>query len=124
MSKTIDTDPSLGFAAIGLWHKVLALFGTEFRSEELLTVHPDPNAWGPFNEVHDIQGPLDELLAIGYVQSQDDGTTYTLHYSMEDGGGGCWECLGYVRPGTYCAGCGLLNDGGGGDGERTRSSTD
>lgn len=119
MSRTINTDTSLSFAAIGLWHKALALFGQRFAGEELLTVHPDPNAWGPFDEQHDIAGPLDQLLAHGYIESHDDGATYDLYFSRDDGWKGCWECLGYVRPGRYCAGCGLMN-GDEEDGAETR----
>lgn len=123
MTQTINTDTSLSFAAIGLWHKALALFGVHFDSEELLTVHPDPNAWGPFNESHDILGPLEELMALGYVQTSDGGATYMLHYALGEDLG-CWECMGYVRPGTYCGACGLISEEGGDGGQGSRSNPD
>lgn len=122
---TINTDTSLSFAAVGLWHKAFAHFGREFASAELLTIHPDPDAWGPHNTYHDFSAPLDELQAIGYVQTDDGGMTFTLHYSVEEHRSGCWECLGHVRPGTYCAGCGLTNgEEENGYGEGTRKCPD
>ena len=67
----IDADSRLSFAAVGLWHKLHHAYGDSFDSVDTLTVHPDPNAWGPFDEQHDIEAPFSELLALGYADDSE-----------------------------------------------------
>ena len=64
----VDEDNTLSLSAVGLWHKLHHRYGRLFDAVDILTVHPDPNAWGPFDEEHDLDGPLNELLAQGYAQ--------------------------------------------------------
>jgi hypothetical protein len=63
----IDADTALSFAAVGLWHKLHHAYGNTFHAVDILTVHPDPNAWGPWDEQHDVEMPMTELQAQGYV---------------------------------------------------------
>lgn len=68
----IDSDDQLSLAAVGMWHKLRHLYGPELSVVDALTIHPDPNAWGPFDEHHDLEGPLTELIALGYVEERGD----------------------------------------------------
>lgn len=77
----VDEDDRLSLAAVGLWHKLHHLHGSKFDALDVLTVHPDPNAWGPFDEVHDLEMPLDELRALGYAE--DVGTSIHLYPEVE-----------------------------------------
>ena len=99
----VNTDPSLSLAAVGLWHKMNAAYGRNFDRVDILTLHPDPNAWGPNDEEHDLDGPLDELIALGYAETR--GKTVSLFFG---GHAACATCGGHVSTGSYCAECGLL----------------
>lgn len=84
MSRRIHVDETdqLSLQAVGLWRKLNHLYKQGFVNHEVMTVHPDPNAWGPFDEKHDLEAPLDELLALSYVDEQDG--IYRLHQVIGD----------------------------------------
>jgi len=77
----VDETDQLSLQAVGLWHKLNHLYKQGFASYEVMTVHPDPNAWGPFDEKHDLEAPLYELLALGYIDEQDG--IYRLHQVID-----------------------------------------
>lgn len=85
MSMHVAKDSNLGLAAVGLFYKLKALHGDTLSAVDVFTAHPDPNAWGPFDERHDLEAPLDELIAIGYVQEAEDGRILHLYEWLEDG---------------------------------------
>lgn len=65
---------TLGLEAIGLWYRARETFGDQFNAADLHLLHPDPNAWGPFDEKFDLEGPLSQLLALGYAREGEEGT--------------------------------------------------
>lgn len=79
----IDANRSLGLDAIGLWHRAKSLLGDRFEAADVHRLHPDPNAWGPFNEQFDLQGPLDQLIALGYVTETRDSEVAEMQLHAE-----------------------------------------
>lgn len=80
----IDSDDQLSLAAVGLWHKLRHLHGASLDPVDVMTAHPDPNAWGPFEEQHDLEGPLNELLAMGYAEEQGGRIHLVEEMEIED----------------------------------------
>lgn len=77
----VDQHDGLSLAAVGLWHKLHYLHGNVIDDLDVLTAHPNPDAWGPFNEQTDLEAPMDELKAIGYAQ--ENGNQINLYEWME-----------------------------------------
>jgi hypothetical protein len=77
----VDNDDSLSLAAVGLWHKLHHAFGDRCSPIDVFTVHPNPRAWGPVGEQHDLEHPLNQLLAIGYMQAE--GGWFHLYKTLE-----------------------------------------
>ena len=107
----VNTDPSLSLAAVGLWHKMNAAYGRNFDRVDILTLHPDPNAWGPNDEEHDLDGPLDELIALGYAETR--GKTVSLSSSgamrrVPPAAG--MSALARIAPSAACSGPKETND--------------
>lgn len=61
-----EDDHQLGLAAVGLWHR-LATAGEPVGPLELLTMAGDTTTWNPRGALDDVEPPLDELLATGWV---------------------------------------------------------
>ncbi len=66
-----EDDHQLGLAAVGLWHR-LATAGEPVGPLELLTLAGDTSAWNPRGRLDDVEPPLDELLATGWVVEQGE----------------------------------------------------
>jgi len=66
-----EDDHQLGLAAVGLWHR-LATAGEPVGPLELLTLAGDTSTWNPRGRLDDVEPPLDELLATGWVVEQGD----------------------------------------------------
>ncbi|GGL76841.1 hypothetical protein GCM10009706_14110 [Curtobacterium citreum] len=77
----IDGTDQLSFGAVGLWHKLHYAYGSRCNSVDVLTVHPDLHAWGPEEDTTDPSGPMDELLALGFIEQE--GPDLLLHEEVE-----------------------------------------
>lgn len=77
----IDGTDQLSFEAVGLWHKLRHAYGLRCSSLDVLTVHPDLHAWGPGGEPTDPSAPMDELLALGFIEKA--GPDLLLHEEVE-----------------------------------------
>lgn len=77
---TPENDRALSCAAVGLWYRIRAAerIGpvTKF---ELMTLVGDPTAWHPQGQLEDLEFPLDELMANGWVL-EEQGRYTTNNY--------------------------------------------
>ena len=69
----VEDDHALSCSAVGLWYRIRSAEGRgPVTGAELLTLAGDPTAWHPEGQLEDLEQPLNELLANGWVAEDAD----------------------------------------------------
>lgn len=82
--ESVEHDTDLSLAAVGLWHLIRVRIGENFTASDLLLVQPNAMSWHPQADLEDMNPPLDELIANGWVEKLA-GDRYQLAGWCTDG---------------------------------------